>query len=751
MALFGGTLRFQSSLPPADATSLQFYNDQGTTQIRGIVASDPEVGVKTTQFTLSATGIMAGNEWREVSGKARLLVPRYPAYSYGDVLLASGKLETPAQLGDFDYQGYLAQQGIYSAVTYPRIEVVATGKGFKPLGAVYSIRNRLSQALAMVLPEPQASLAQGIVLGIRGMIPQSLNTNFSRSGTAHLLAISGVNLSILAGMLLSLGVWLFGRRHHIHIWLALAVVWIYALITGSNAPVIRAAIMVTMFLTAELLGRQRSAIVALTFAAAIMVGISPHVLRQASFQMSFAAMAGLVFVFPHLQELGRKAAVAALGDEGTRVSLANAAVGSFGVALAALIAVWPLVSYYFGIVSLVGPIATFVASPSLPAIIVTGVLAAGIAPFALPIAQVIAWLAWIFLSYLILVVNVFAQLPLSFLKIELTNTGLIWGYYLLLAIALWLSTHRQQAGRLVGFLSRLRPSASQTGNLATRMPAKWIIPPLLAVAILVSITAVTMPDDRLHVSFLDVGEGDAILVQRGSQQVLIDGGPSPQAINLALGRRMPFWDRTIEMVILTHPHQDHLTGLVEVLRRYHVEQVLYSETNYQSTIYDEWLTLTSGISPTAKVGQEIDLGNGVRIEVLNPQSPPLTKTESDIDNNSLVLRLSLGKVSFLFTADIFHEAELELAYRRADLNSTVLKVAHHGSDTSTTPQFLGVVSPQLAVVSSSADNPFGHPNNAVIARLNEKLGATNIYRTDQHGTIEFVTEGDRLWVRVEKP
>jgi len=136
--------------------------------------------------------------------------------------------------------------------------------------------------------------------------------------------------------------------------------------------------------------------------------------------------------------------------------------------------------------------------------------------------------------------------------------------------------------------------------------------------------------------------------------------------------------------------------------------------------------------------------------MLHPQDPLLTGTESDIDNNGAVLRLSMGGVSFLLTADIMQSAEFELITQRANLKSTVLKVAHHGSNTSTTSEFLSVVNPRLAIISVGEDNHFGHPSDAVIERLEERIGSENIYRTNKHGTIEFITDGERLWVRTEK-
>ncbi len=239
----------------------------------------------------------------------------------------------------------------------------------------------------------------------------------------------------------------------------------------------------------------------------------------------------------------------------------------------------------------------------------------------------------------------------------------------------------------------------------------------------------------------------AILIQQGTRQVLIDGGPSSQAINLELSRQMPFWDRTIELVILTHPDQDHLAGLVEVLKRFRVEKVLDSNFDSDSPLYEEWqkLIVERGIiKTTARAGQQIDLSEAT-LTVLHPRDT-LQNTDADIDNNSLVLHLRAGRVSFLLTGDIRSEAELQLIARRAALNSAVLKVAHHGSDTSTTREFLSAVDPQIAVISVGAENKFGHPSPDIVTRLEQQLGADNIYRTDHHGTIQFTTDGKKLWV-----
>jgi len=751
-ALFSGSLRFQSDLPKVDEHHLQFYNDRGVIAIEGMVATEPETKDFTSTFQLAASEVRADGERKEISGKALIRVPRYHEYHYGDILKVTGKPETPPQFDDFDYKGYLARRGVHSIIDYPKIETIDTGKGPKPLAWIYSLRNRLSQSLSLTLPEPQGSLAQGILLGLRGTIPYSLREAFSRTGTAHLLAISGIHLSIIIGVLLSAGIWLFGRRYYAYIWLALVTIWLYALVVGMRPPIIRGAIMGSLFLIAEYLGRQRSAQTALAFAAAVMVGIQPQILWDTSLQLSFLAMAGLIFLFPHFRAWCRRAVTAATGTEGTVASLCNFVADSFAVTLAAILATWPVVAYNFGVASFVGVPATFFALLALPGIIVTAALVSVAGLFAPLLAEILGWVAWLFLSYLILVVRIFNALPFSSAEMGNIHIWQVWCYYALLATTMATANYRRL---LASLFSRrvlaVRQLASKTSDVISRLPKKWIIAPLLVAAILVWAAILNVPDDKLHVSILDVGQGDAILVQTPKRQdILIDGGPSPQAISLELGKKLPFWDRTIDLVVVTQPQADHITGLVEVVQDYKVQQIIEPAIPYNSAVYQQWHNLVEDKEircQTAHADQEIDLGDGIKIEVLHPPTPSLQGTSDDVDNNGVVLRLSWNEVSFLFTADIGLEAEWHLIARRANLNSTVLKVAHHGSQTSTSPQFLAVVAPDIAVISVGADNRFGLPHDEVVDRLTERLGSDRVYLTSEHGTIEFVTDGDRLWVK----
>ncbi|MCD6359109.1 MAG: MBL fold metallo-hydrolase, partial [Dehalococcoidia bacterium] len=211
---------------------------------------------------------------------------------------------------------------------------------------------------------------------------------------------------------------------------------------------------------------------------------------------------------------------------------------------------------------------------------------------------------------------------------------------------------------------------------------------------------------------------------------------------------------SIDLLVLTHPQDDHIAGLVEVLKRYKVEKVLESGFEYEIPAYTEWVRLVEekGIARTlARSGQRIDMGEGIIIDVLHPSDEFVEGAAYDVNNSSVVLRLTQGRINFLFTGDIGMEAERNILHNnRQKLRSTVLKVAHHGSHSSTSDRFLNVVHPQVAVISVGEDNRFGHPDVGVMERLIKQLGVGNIYLTPERGTVTFTTDGEKLWLETEK-
>ena len=215
-----------------------------------------------------------------------------------------------------------------------------------------------------------------MILGIHSNVTPELQNAFINSGTMYIMVISGSQFNIVAGILLATGIWLFGKRRFFYIWLALAAIWIYALLTGMGPPAIRAVVMVSIFLFADLLGRQKSALTAIGFAAAVMAAITPKVLGDASFQLTFLSVVGIALITPRLQTWSKNLITAELGEEGFFVKTANWVVDSLCVTLGVTIAIWPLLVYYFGIFSVVSPLASLLVLPALPYLLGSGTLAA---------------------------------------------------------------------------------------------------------------------------------------------------------------------------------------------------------------------------------------------------------------------------------------------------------------------------------------------------------------------------------------
>jgi competence protein ComEC len=741
-SLFAAAFYYPAALP--EVNDLAQYTDQ-TVEIQGDISMPPDARDNTTHLRISVQQI----NQQPLQGTVLVFVPRYPEFQYGDLIQIKGKLEAPPRFDNFDYQAYLARDGIYTTMLNPDIRVIEHNAGSPVLKIIYTAREHLSRALAESLPEPQASLSQGIVLGMSSTIPSDLKNDLAVTGTAHLLAISGINLTIIAGILVSLGLWLFGRRHYIYVWLAVLVIWAYALLTGLQAPVVRGAIMATIFLLAELLGRQKNAFAALCLSGAIMIGINPQIMFSVSFQLTFLAMIGLIFIAPPIQDFARRAILKALHSENWGTHLLTFLADSLAVSLSAVILVWPVIAYNFGVISFVGPLATFLIAPALTPIILTGTITAIIGIVSVPVAQVIGWSAWLFLAYFIWLVQAIAALPATSVQTGPFNSGIVWAYYGILSLAEVVFRYFDKLKQFVPqILNALKTGANRSGAVLSAVPKKFVIAPLLLLATLTSFMAVNLPDDNLHISFLDVGEGDAILIQDGSQNILIDGGPSPQAIMLGLGSRLPFWRHDLEMIILTHPHLDHLSGLVEVLRRYNVQQIVSPALVSDLPAYQEWTSLIKSKdiqTTTARAGLRITLSDGAILDILNPAEETSPRTP-DLENDGIVAKLTFGKISFLFTADIREEAENTLMTQRAGINCVALKVAHHGSATSTSTEFLQAAQPQIAVISCGAGNDFGHPNQEVLTRLK----GVDLYRTDIHGTIEFTTDGETLRVKTDR-
>ena len=745
--------------------------------LTGRIVDDPITLDRHTRFTLAVDSIASidssESSMRPVPASGKVLAyvsTHYPQTAgqgmdpirYGNLVRIRGTFERPEPLEDFDYSAFLSSQGISGLLWVRETELLPLQRRppvTRAMAWIFNVRGRLSASLDQGLVQPQSALANAFLLGRRESLPEDVTGNFRATGTAHLLAISGLHVGILLVMTLTLGGLALGRRRGAYLLGPLLAIWLYALISGLPLSVVRSAVMGSVYLAALALGRPRSILPALALSAGVMAAVDPKVLGQLSFQLSFAAMAGIALALPYqaraaerLEERVRQA-----GPWWRQWSWQTARwlAAALIVSVAATLATWPLIAFNFNRVPLLGIVTTLLAMPALPFILI-GSLATAIGGLVHPlIGQGLGWIAWLPISYLL---SLTSNMPAVTVPVSWAGTSLIWVWYAALA-GLLLLPGRLAKGKLRATAPDPTELVAEEGQRLGRLAAPPAGLMLLSVALVVGASVLwsqllSSPDGNLRVYFLDVGQGDSTLIVTPSgKQVLVDGGPGAESAAESLSGKLPLGDRSLDLVVLTHLDDDHSRGLFAILERYSVGALMVGNRMADSPRFIPWQAVLDrrGI-PRIDVesGFQVQLEPGVVMDVLNPQRAEGVWPPEDRNNDSIVLRLVYDRARFLLAADIEAEAEGFLARNSLDLDSAVLKVSHHGSGTSTTQLFLDRVSPLVAVVSAGEDNSFGHPAPNVIDRLEGSVGVEGVYRTDQHCTVEIITDGSTLWVRPEK-
>lgn len=692
------------------------------------VSQEPEPRSSHQFLVLTVTAAGRDGAADAATGSVLAWLPLYPQYRPSDVLEVRGRLEPLLERPRFDSAGLLARRGVVGFLYDPHVRVLGTQPpaGWRAWPA--SARRALSEALAAALPEPEASLAAALLFGARATLPPSVNEAFQATGTSHLLAVSGYNLTLVATWIGTLFVVALGRRRAL--WPSLAAAWAYALLVGDQPPVLRAAAMASLALAATYLGRPASGVAALALSAAVFAALDPLILGEPSFQLSFLAVAGLFLLAGPWQRHLEVAFEGLRGRLGWRVGPLRVVSNALVVTSAACLVTLPLIALLFQRLAVITPLANLLAQPLVPVAMVlsmpaalTGLLLPDLAPY-------LAAPAWLALHALTTVVEGLARVPGASLATPPISGSIIAASYAALAVGLL--GHRWGLWPTLRRVVRALPALKLQASLAGASLLVW--------------TVVLIPTDGdvLSLEVLDVGQGDSLLVTGpNGQRVLVDGGPDPQRLLQLLGQRLPFWERRLAALIVSHPQADHLTGLLAVAERYRVDLVVEGDAD-DSPLHAAWSAVLdrehiTRVRPSP--GQALRLDSAI-MTVLGP----MPGREGATNDRSLVLRLVYGEVSFLLTGDIEAAGEEALVYSRYPIASTVLKVAHHGSRTSTTPRFIEAVGPAVSAISVGASNPFGHPSPEVLQRLE----GTRIYRTDLHGTISYHTDGHRLWVHTER-
>lgn len=579
------------SAPPA---LLAEWNGTAHVTVTGLVVEEPERRDTYQRLTLDAQTVEDATGRHHVDGRLLADVSRDAGYAYGDVLRMTGTLATPPEFPGFDYRSYLWRQGVIATMRFPAVESVDRGQGNPVLLHLSRLRARLVTSLNQVLTEPYASLAAGLLIGWRTGLDSAVVSGFARTGTTHLLAVSGYNMSVVAGLVFALLLPLLGRRGAIP--LAIMAIVVYTGFTGGGPAVIRAAIMAIGAMVGVAFGRQRDGLVLLVLAAAGLALGNPYVLQDVGFQLSVTATAGLILLAPPLEQWLARAPVLA------RSNFRYAVAAWLAVPIAANLATLPILAATFSTISLVSLPANLAAGVLVPPAMLTSGLAAAATVVSLEVGRLLAVPAWLFDAALIAVVDLFSRLPGAAIRVGSVPGSAVAAYYLVLTglALMWQRPDRVQWAR-----NALRPVAAPGGALFA--VAAWSL-------------VLVHPDSGLKVSALDVG-GEAVLVRSpAGRVVLVDGGPNAAALLTELGRRVGFWNQHLNLVVVTGWENERVAALGDLARRMDIDGVVgprpaVPAPNRLSTLLDQRDVPVSYLTRRTR----IDLGDGTSL-VLLPQS-----------------------------------------------------------------------------------------------------------------------------------
>jgi len=687
-------------------------------------------------------------------------LPRYPEIEPGDQIRVAGELRLPP---DDDYGRFLDRTGVVATLNSRRLERLGQLAG--PTWLLERLRRGSADALARALPEPEAGLAAGILIGLRDRIDRDLAAAFTTAGVSHIVAISGWNISIVAASIAALAGRFNRRRRAVLTVLAIVA---YVAFAGASLSVLRAAVMTGVVLLARETGRAGRAAGALGWAAAVLLLADPANVTDAGFQLSTLATAGLL-------AWGTSLAKRLAGPEPGRLRAWLAE--SLGVSLAAQAATLPLIVIAFGRLSLVAPAVNLAVTPIVAPAMAAGALAllagwlvAAGGPSA--IATVAGLPAWGCLGLLVAGVRIGAGLPFASVTIGAPASFIAAGFFTAISLVVVQRHRLRDLWRGVGPWPAAGPwhgaghdHTTSTADPSSRGSAarkRRTDPPttsrgaaLTAAALAVAVASLGLawihrPDGSTRITVLDVGQGDSILIQgsRGAR-LLIDGGPDPNRLLMELDEQLPPWDRRLDAIILTHPHEDHVAGLAMLLGRYRVGRVYEPGMLGPGPGYQAWSealgrggpshgTLAAGDNPAVDNPQ-------LRVLWPDPGAVPLRPpdTGTGINNVSVVLLGDVDGRRVLLAGDIEEAIDPQLLARGLP-QVDFLKVAHHGSRTSSTDAFLNAVRPGVAVISAGTGNPYGHPAPATIARL--VAHGARVFRTDLDGSVQVMIGAGRLTV-----
>ncbi|ADL12126.1 DNA internalization-related competence protein ComEC/Rec2 [Acetohalobium arabaticum] len=679
-------------------------------KVKGRVVEKSKAKKETKYILEPEMVIQEGKEDRLKHGKV-LLKLKDEGYNYGDVLEVTGRLRLPMtnrNPGGFSYRDYLKQQGVYSLLSDRKVDRIRLigNKGNPLIKLSLQFKSHAGKILDKTVDEPYNLLLRGLLLGEKELLPNEIMNKFEQVGLNHLLVISGFHIGLLVLILNSI---CRGLKLPVKLADLMAIFLIigYIIITYGQASVVRAGTVVILYIIGRWFNRKVNIYNILSLVAVIILIYNPYYLLRPSFQLSFMVVYSIIYLTPVLQR--------------RLFFLPSFVARVLAASIAAQLGAFPILVYHFNRISFGPIIGNILVMPVVSLIIFLGFISLLVGNLHLIFAQLLNNISYLLSTFLLELVGYLMKFDFLTFKLPRPNLLVIGIYYFL-----FFQSRDLLAEEIIPNFQRKREK---------------IILGLLIILLCILVSEFSyILDDGLEAVFLDVGQGSASLLSLPSgKKVLIDGGPDKDLVADFLYQNGV---SQLELIILSHFHSDHYKGLFRVIKEFEVDRVLVPEPAVQNEIVSSFFQMLKkkGIDyREIKGGGKYDLGK-VKFNFYHYPG-----SISDPNNNSLITRLSYNDFQILFTGDAEKKVEEYLLQKKVPVDSEVLKVGHHGSDSSSKLDFLQQVKPKLSVISVGRWNRYNLPDAGVINRL-ESIEA-EVFETKEEGAVIIESDGEKYWLQ----